>query len=98
MDEVIMMKVLKRVLKWIGWVVLFMIAGLVVCLAVDNVSHRIEKISFEETNIEQLTNNGFIDLFRDTQTDVVYVRALNGTLTVMVNQNGSPKLWSDYNN
>ena len=49
--------------------------------------------SFAETKIVQKTNNGYIDLYVDTDTNVVYVSSVNGTLTPMVNADGSPKLW-----
>ena len=87
------MKLAKTILIW--FFILLVVIGCVtaITLGVDHFASHIAKASFDETNIIQMTNNGYIDLYVDMDTSVVYVRAVNGTLTPMINADGTPKLW-----
>lgn len=89
------MKRARTILTYIAVAALVIIGFFIISLAADHVMEGLRKESFVETNIVQKTNNGYIDLYVDTETNVVYVRAVNGTLTAMVNSDGTPKLWTE---
>ena len=87
---------MKKVGQAITTILLILFIACVLILTPVGAKTLINQIngnSFAETKIVQKTNNGYIDLYVDTDTNVVYVRAVNGTLTPMVNADGSPKLW-----
>ena len=87
---------MKKVGHIITTILLILFIACVLILApvgAKTLVNRIRGNSFAETKIVQKTNNGYIDLYVDTDTNVVYVRAVNGTLTPMINADGSPKLW-----
>jgi len=85
----------KNIINSILTVILMMAAVALFTFSVDHIANHMRKESFDETNIVQMTNNGYIDLYVDQETNVIYVRAVNGTLTPMVNADGTPKLWQN---
>ena len=87
---------MKKVGQVITTILLILFIACILILAPVGAKTLINQMngnSFAETKIVQKTNNGYIDLYVDTDTNVVYVRAVNGTLTPMINADGSPKLW-----
>lgn len=87
---------MKKIGHAITTILLILLIACILILAPVGAKTLVNQIrgnSFAETKIVQKTNNGYIDLYVDTDTNVVYVRAVNGTLTPMVNADGSPKLW-----
>lgn len=87
------MKKFKSVLSILITILVFAACIVVISIGVSYVMNNVRKVSFAETNISRLTNNGYIDLYKDNDTNVLYVRTETGTLTVMVNADGTPKIW-----
>lgn len=88
---------MQKVKQWAITIatILFITSALILTsIAIERIMYHFNTESFAETKIAQITDNGYIDLYVDTETNVVYVRAVNGTLTPMVNSDGTPKLWS----
>jgi len=87
---------IKTALSWFLVTLFFLGSIALITIGVDHFMNHMRTVSISETNIKQITNNGFVDLFVDLDNGILYVKGAGGTLTVMENTDGTPKIWKDY--